>query len=441
METTLVADYDLVPAPDGTCAGYVVRALLTLSADPGTEPGRAALNLSLVLDRSGSMSGEPLHAARRAAAMLVRRLRPEDVVSVVAYADQVSTVAEPATGDAQRALPREIEQIETGGSTNLSGGWLRGRELVGRTLSAQRIAQADAGGMHRVLLLTDGLANAGITDPATLIGMCRAAREQGITTTTIGFGEGYDEALLRAMADAGGGSTYYIERPDQAADVFGEEIDGLLSLAAQNVAVDMRAADAVRLVRVHHDYPTAPHANGARVELGDLYAREPRALLVELFVPLPPGEVPGAWAPPAVGELVVHAHVVLPDGGIERQEIRLPVAPTLGATGVAEPTIVRERVLLQAAAARNAALRAREAGDFQQGAHLLAEAALAAAPYVGSDLRVAEEVEDLEAMASHFAEERVTAADAKYLAQMAYAQNRGKEGTRATLRRRPPPRA
>ena len=78
------------------------------------------------------MSGPKLEYARHAAADLVRRLRPEDVVSVVTYDDEVTTVAEPNTGSAQRDLPGEIERIQSGGSTNLSGGWLRGRELVSR---------------------------------------------------------------------------------------------------------------------------------------------------------------------------------------------------------------------------------------------------------------------------------------------------------------------
>ena len=138
----------------------------------------------------------------------MRRLWPEDVVSVVAYDDDVETVAEPATGKAQADLVERIRSIETRGCTNLSGGWLRGRELVAG-------GKRD-GAANRVVLLTDGLANVGITEPDKLIGLCRTALDQGITTTTIGFGQGYDEVLLRRMAEAGGGSTYYIEDPDQA---------------------------------------------------------------------------------------------------------------------------------------------------------------------------------------------------------------------------------
>ena len=205
-----------------------MRALLKLEGKAPTSDNRIPLNLSVVLDRSGSMAGEKLAAARDAAAMLIQRLHPDDVVSVVAYDDDVTTIAEPATGKTQASLPKLVKNIEPGGSTNLSGGWLRARELVAR-------GKRD-GGVNRIMLLTDGLANCGITDSAQLLGLCRTACGAGITTTTIGFGADYDEKLLRGMADAGGASTWYIERPDQAPDVFAEELEGLLTLCAQSVS-------------------------------------------------------------------------------------------------------------------------------------------------------------------------------------------------------------
>src|SRR5689334_6434217 len=277
MQHTVLVDYELAVAQQG----FTVRALLKLQGKAPTATNRIPLNLAVVLDRSGSMAGDKLAAARDAAAMLVRRLHPDDTVSVVAYDDQVTTVAEPATGAAQTGLTSQIGSIHPGGSTNLSGGWLRARELVAR-------GKRD-GGVNRVMLLTDGLANVGITAPDQLLGLCRTACGAGITTTTIGFGADYDEKLLRGMADAGGANMWYIERADQAADVFAEELDGLLTLSAQTVAVEIRPASVVTLTAVRHQYPSATMPNGAcRLELGDLYAREPKSVLVELFVPALP---------------------------------------------------------------------------------------------------------------------------------------------------------
>ncbi|HEX2167832.1 MAG TPA: VWA domain-containing protein [Longimicrobiales bacterium] len=139
MKTSILLDHEPVEA------ARVVRLLLRLEAETTGRTDRLPLNLSLVLDRSGSMYGGKLEAARAAAALLVRRLSPDDTVSVVAYDDEVRTVAEPAKGAAQAALPRQIEAIETGGSTNLSGGWLRGRELgaLADTFAAHSVSEAD----------------------------------------------------------------------------------------------------------------------------------------------------------------------------------------------------------------------------------------------------------------------------------------------------------
>jgi Ca-activated chloride channel family protein len=166
------------------------------------------------------MHGAKLEQAKHAAALLAARLWPEDVMSVVAYDDEVVTVAEPGTGAEQTELAARLSALEPGGTTNLSGGWLQGRALVA--------SRARAACVNRIILLTDGLANVGITDPEQLLGLCMGALEDGITTTTVGFGEDYDEALLRHMADAGGGGTYYIERPDQAPTVLAAELEGLL---------------------------------------------------------------------------------------------------------------------------------------------------------------------------------------------------------------------
>src|SRR5687768_2510919 len=114
METTLAPDYEY--APEQTT--HLVRALLTVRGDAPAAADRPPLNLSLVLDRSGSMAGEPLEAAKGAAAHLVRRLQPRDAVSVVAYDDTVHTAAAPTTGEGHAQAGREIMRLDAGGSTN-----------------------------------------------------------------------------------------------------------------------------------------------------------------------------------------------------------------------------------------------------------------------------------------------------------------------------------
>ena len=429
MQHKILVDYELAVAQQG----FIVRAMLKLEGQASTRGNRIPLNLSVVLDRSGSMAGEKLAAARDAAAMLIRRLHPNDTVSVVAYDDEVITVAEPATGDTQASLPQQVQAIQAGGSTNLSGGWLRGRELVVR-------AKRD-GGVNRVILLTDGLANAGITAPDQLLGLCRTACGAGITTTTIGFGADYDEKLLRGMADAGGASTYYIERPDQAADVFAEELEGLLTLCAQTVSVEIRPSDAVTLTAIRHQYPTSTLGDGAaRLEIGDVYAREPKSVLVEFFVPGLP-DAASHERDIVVAQVALTAHVLTDGGGVERQEIVFPVVTRLSAHGHAEPEVRREMLLLDAAKAREEALRLRDEGDLGGAASMLRVMSLrmAMAPQdLGEEFaaELREQSADLDDVAAQFSRAEVGEEDAKYLAQRAYNAHRGKRAYEARLSRR-----
>src|SRR5690606_26208676 len=183
--------------------------------------------------------------------------------------------------------------------------------------------------------------NVGITDPDRLASLAAKGRNAGVTTTTIGFGADYDEQLLRRMAEAGGGGTYYIERPDQALAIFQDELSDLLDTCAQNLAVTLAPAAATQGVRVRHAYTSTSTPAGVRYDMGDLYAREPRQLLVEFRLP----SVPDETVP--VATLTVTADVL--DGDDVRHEtVTLPV--TLDAAHVphVDPVIAREALLLDA---------------------------------------------------------------------------------------------
>jgi Ca-activated chloride channel family protein len=408
MKTTVLLDHE--PVADG---GWMVHALLRLEGETNPDRDRIPLNLSLVLDRSGSMCGEKLQAARRAAAMLARRLDPDDTVSVVAFDDEVDVVAHPATGDAQEHLPDLIEAIECRGSTNLNGGWLRARDLVADHLRE--------GGVNRVILLTDGQANVGILDPCKLVGLAKQGASAGVTTTTIGFGEDYDEDLLKAMADAGRGGTYYIEEADQAAGVFEEELEGLLSMAAQNVRVTVAPGSDAGSVKVLHDYPSHARGEILTLEVGDLHAREPRRILMAFLVP------PGFTGDAAdVAHVTVRAHVLTADGGVEMQEISLPITLSPEEGGRTEPEIRKEILLVEAARIRQEALDARDRGDHDQAVRSLRSYRSVVAASGMHDADLDEEARDLEGMVASFVVRQVSEADVKYMKQRAYSRHRSR---------------
>ncbi|BCL38951.1 vWA domain-containing protein [Nostoc sp. MS1] len=259
-------------------AGFSLKAniLLRFAADI-PESSRRNLNLSLVIDRSGSMAGAPLHHALRAAESVVDQLEPKDILSVVVYDDAVDTVVSPQPVTDKSALKNSIRKVRAGGITNLSGGWLKGCEYVKNQLDPQKI--------NRVLLLTDGHANMGIQDPKILTATSAQKAEEGITTTTLGFAQGFNEDLLIGMARAASGNFYFIQSIDEAAEVFSIELDSLRAVVGQNLKVTLELADGVELVDTLSLAKVSQQAGQTVITLGEIYEGEDKLLGLSLMIP------------------------------------------------------------------------------------------------------------------------------------------------------------
>ncbi|WP_373064280.1 VWA domain-containing protein [Gemmatimonas sp.] len=429
MQTTLLIDHQAHTSEDGT----VVRALLTIRGEAPVDAARPQLGLSLVLDRSGSMSGEPLEAVREAAARAVERLHPADVVGAVAFDDEVEEVGAIASVATHSHLAATLRALETRGSTNLSGGWLRGRQQMADALGLM----TGNGSTRRVVLLTDGLANVGITDVDRLVGLAREARSKGITTSTVGVGDGYDDQLLRAMADAGGGNAWYIERPDQAQDVFAEELGNLLSVAAQSVRVSLTLHDPVGMLLVHSDWPVTPGSETWRFDLGDLYASEPKPLLFELFVPRRSAAATDVAETVMLATLTIQADVLTADGGVEHRVLTMPIAATSAMQDVVVPELEKAVLLARTAKYREDAARAQRDGDADRAREIMAQAssAIIASPLTVDDEMLCQQVADLTALGQQYERGELHEMDAKYQMQRAYNMKRGKHRYDGQIRR------
>ena len=194
-----------------------------VAADETDTPVGPPVEIAVVVDRSGSMQGRKLEIAKSAVASLVRSLRPQDRIALVVYDDEVDALSGLAAPS--EALARTAERIEAGDSTDLYGGWVAGARLVG------------PGG--RIILLSDGLANAGrfteARDLALHAGLTYEKYRK--TTTTIGIGEDYDEALMHGMARAGRGAHYFAHTAEAIAEALGQERFSLGSVALSHVSL------------------------------------------------------------------------------------------------------------------------------------------------------------------------------------------------------------
>jgi Ca-activated chloride channel family protein len=245
---------------------------------------RAPLNLAVVIDRSGSMAGEKLAYAKRAAVHLLSALGPQDRLAVVAYDDQVSVLApsERVEGGRREAMTSAIHGLAPGGSTDLGGGWLHGAQQVAEQLLDE--------GVNRTLLLSDGLANVGITAPEELAAHARELRERRISTSTFGVGLDFNEHLLGAMAEKGGGHFYFIQRPEQIPDFFRRELGELQTVVARGAALVFSGPDTAA-VEVLGALPFEYDGSRLHVPLGDLFSAEERYIYLRvLTAPAPTRE-------------------------------------------------------------------------------------------------------------------------------------------------------
>ena len=320
-------------------------SLLVELTAPTPEPTaeRSARTLVVVLDRSGSMAGERLDGAKAALTALVDRLDPADRFGLVSFDDEVRIEIAAAPMTDKNAAKYRIAGIQPGNMTNLSAGYLRGLQEAQRAKGATGAA---------VLLISDGHANAGIIDAEQLRGVAANANQGAVTTSTLGFGLGYDETLMRAIAAGGTGSELFAEHADDAMVAIAGEIEGLLTQTAQAASVFIRMAPACKQLLVVNDMPTAVAADGVLVELGSFYAGQTRRLVVTF-------DVPGV-ATLGVTEIagLDFSWVELPS--LVQRSVTVPIHVTVlpgdqAADRVPDPTVRTELAYLQTQRAKRAA--------------------------------------------------------------------------------------
>lgn len=305
-------DRPVVPA---NTEEHVVVQIKVLPEVSGGIRERPPVNLSLVLDRSGSMSGQKIEQAIQAAEVAVGRLGAQDRVSIVIYNGEVDTLvpSQRATREAVSAMKRQLRSVTARGNTAIYAGLSQA--------AAELRRYADAGYVNRMILLSDGLANSGPSEVADFRALGRAFAGEDIVISTVGLGLGFNEDIMTTLADAAQGNTYFVENADELTRIFAGELGDALNVAATNVEIIVRPRGQARIIR-SLGREAEIDDNAARFRMPQVYNGLEKLALLEVRVP--EGRVG------AVEDLVdiEVSYVSVADSKTRRQAVSVPVRYT-----------------------------------------------------------------------------------------------------------------
>lgn len=273
-----------------------VNLAMTLQAsdnDGASVPESRNVDMVIVLDRSGSMQGRKIEDARQAVRMLLSNLSSKDRFALVTYSDSVQHVSplKKVTENHRDQLETLIHRITASGGTNLGAGLQTAINLLAS------VSEND--NARKVILISDGLANKGITDPNRLGAMAGVAVKKEFAVSTVGVGNNFNELLMTTIADRGAGYYYYLENPVAFAEVFQKELSFSKATVATNVSISFPLSNGISLLNAA-GYPIKNQNNHAVFHPGDLRAGQTRKLFLTLQVPS------GLIGSYKIGEIKVH---------------------------------------------------------------------------------------------------------------------------------------
>ena len=351
---------NLVPDRDVLLKGrpqeVVVKIDLSAIADR-QKHRRTPLNLAVVLDKSGSMTGAKLEKAKQAALQLVDRLTSKDVFSLVVYSDEARVLVPAQKVEDREALKEKIAGIEAGGSTALYAGVKTGARQIQEYFSSKRI--------NRVILLSDGLANVGPSSTSDLRRLGHELAESGVSVTTIGVGDDYNEDLMAGLAEASDANYYYVQDTERLPEIFAKELGEMLTVAAREIRIEITCPDGVQPLGFIGRSEKFENRK-ASVNLSQFTLGQSRYLLLRCLVTRPE---------PEVARVQVRYTDEL-DNGSEQSaggvvKVRFTDDPTAADRSV-NTAVNAEKVLVLTAVAKDEAIAQADAGNYKQAAATLA---------------------------------------------------------------------
>lgn len=381
----LQADRVFVPAGQPSTRYLIATVTAPMAGHISERPG---LNVALVLDRSGSMAGQKISLAKRAVEQAIAVLDGHDRLAVVCYDNDVDTILAntPASGEAKALATNRLREVDARGSTDLHAGWQRGVDEV--------CADPKWSSMKRVLLLSDGLANHGETDPEVLAQRAAELRAKGVATSTFGLGADFDEVLMSRLAVEGGGHFYFIEHPAQIPDLLKSELGEALEVVAGDSRLITAASPGVEVTPLT-GLRAKRRDSEVQVLIGDMVSQQELTIVIALRIA--PGTTDAG--------VVVSLRLTDAGGALFPEPMTIEFEVVDAARNQAQPVNIEVLVAVArqlSGMAREGASAANRRGDFQQARQVLAAAAAEVRGLASGAIELERIARELEAQEEQF---------------------------------------
>ncbi|MEO0795118.1 MAG: VWA domain-containing protein [Verrucomicrobiota bacterium] len=327
---------------------------------------RPPVNLSLVLDRSGSMSGRKIEQAIAAAKVAISKLGPRDMLSVIIYDNQIDTLAgaQAATEENISRIRRALERVDARGGTAIYAGL--------NQAAAELRRHGQEGYINRMILLSDGLANEGPSHVSDFRSLARAFAGEDIVVSSVGLGLDFNEDLMTALAEAGQGTMYFVENAQDLPRIFSLELGDVLNVAATDIEIIVYPKKGAKIIR-SIGRGASIESDQARFTLPQVYGGLDKLALLEIQAP-----AGAAGDAQDLVEVVVNYKPVGSDE-LRKQQVSVPIAYTdhveevKSAANVEVAQIVVENRIAEA---KDGAIRYSDLGDTQQASEELKKVSL-----------------------------------------------------------------
>ncbi|MEO0246701.1 MAG: VWA domain-containing protein [candidate division WOR-3 bacterium] len=262
------------------------QKFLLLKIRPIELPPPPRVNLVLVLDKSGSMEGEPIENLKKAVKEILNQLDDEDRISIVLFDSEARVLVSNTPASARKELRTRVEDIFPLGGTSIDEGMELGLQEAEKFLGEDVVTW--------MILLTDGKNDHG--DDNKCLELAKVARKKGINISTIGLGRKWDPKLLEQISDFSGGKMYYVDNPEDLKEKFLKELENIKNVVYRDISLKLKLEGFVEFSKVSPAFVVTPQikrieplwdGEGWILEIGDLERGKEKLVLLQVFVGRP----------------------------------------------------------------------------------------------------------------------------------------------------------